>query len=78
MLKKNKSTCQDGDVENDWIRKLPEGPQRGIRSLNFKPVFRIRIRIHRIHMFLGLKDPAPDPLVRGMDPAPDPSIMKQK
>jgi hypothetical protein len=28
------------------------------------------IRIHRIHMFLGLPDP--DPLVRGMDPAPDP------
>ncbi len=31
---------------------------------------RIRIRIHRIHMFLG--HPVPDPLVRGMDP--DPSI----
>ncbi len=29
---------------------------------------RIRIRIHRIHMFLGLLDP--DPLVRGMDPDP--------
>jgi hypothetical protein len=36
------------------------------------PVF--RIRIHRIHMFLGLPDP--DPLVRGMDP--DPSIIMQK
>ncbi len=35
----------------------------------------IRIRIHRIHMFLGLLDPDPDPLVRGMDP--DPSIVKQ-
>jgi hypothetical protein len=33
-------------------------------------------RIHRIHMFLGHKDPDPDPLVRGMDP--DPSIIKQK
>jgi hypothetical protein len=31
-------------------------------------------RIHRIHMFLGYKDP--DPLVRSMDP--DPSIIKQK
>jgi hypothetical protein len=43
-------------------------------------VFRIRsrLRIHRIHMFLGLQDP--DPLVRGMDPdpAPDPSIIMQK
>ncbi len=38
------------------------------------------IRIHRIHMFLGLPDP--DPLVRGMDPDPapdpDPSIIMQK
>ena len=46
----------------------------------------IRIRIHRIHMFLGLLDPDPDPLVRGMDPDPDtaldpdrdPSIIMQK
>jgi hypothetical protein len=31
-------------------------------------------------MFLGLLDPDPDPLVRGMDPDqdPDPSIFKQK
>ncbi len=38
----------------------------------------LRIRIHRIHMFLGLHDP--DPLVRGMDPDPDPdpSIIMQK
>ncbi len=36
------------------------------------------IRIHRIHMFLGLLDPDPDPLVRGMDPDPDPSITRQK
>jgi hypothetical protein len=42
----------------------------------FTAVFRIRIRIHRIHMFLGHKDP--DPLVRGMDPDPDPTILKQK
>ncbi len=45
-----------------------------------KPV--LRIRIHRIHMFLGLPDPDPDPLVRGMDPDPaldpDPSIIMQK
>jgi hypothetical protein len=47
-----------------------------------KPV--LRIRIHRIHMFLDLPDP--DPLVRGMDPDkdpaldpdPDPSIIMQK
>jgi hypothetical protein len=46
-----------------------------------KPV--LRIRIHRIHTFLGLLDPDPDPLVRGMDPDPDaaldpdPSIIKK-
>ncbi len=38
----------------------------------------LRIRIHRIHKFLGLLDPDPGPLVRGMDPDPDPSIIKQK
>ncbi len=58
-----------------------------------KPVLRIRIRIrihririHRIHVFWGLQDPDPDPLVRGMDPDsdpsldpdPDPSIIMQK
>jgi hypothetical protein len=43
---------------------------------SIKPVLWIRIRIHRIHMFLGLPDP--DPPVRGMDPDPDPSINMQK
>ncbi len=44
-----------------------------------KPVLwiRTRIRIHRIHMFLGLPDTDPDPLVRGMDPDPDSSIIMQ-
>ncbi len=32
----------------------------------------------RIHMFLGLLDPDPNPLVRNMDPDSDPSIIKQK
>jgi hypothetical protein len=31
----------------------------------------------RIRLFLGLLDPDPDPLVRGMDPDPDPSIQKK-
>ena len=36
------------------------------------------LRIHWIHVFLGLLDP--DPLVRGMDPDPDPDPynIKQK
>jgi hypothetical protein len=40
----------------------------------------LRIRIHRIHVFLGLLDPDPDPLISGMDPDSDPdsSIIKQK
>ena len=44
----------------------------------------LRIRIHRIHVFLGLPDPNPDPLVKGIDPDldpapdPDPSIIMQK
>jgi hypothetical protein len=29
---------------------------------------RIRIQILQIHVFLGLLDPDPDPLFRGMDP----------
>jgi hypothetical protein len=37
----------------------------------FEPVY--EIRLHRIHMFLGLLDP--DPLVRAVDPDPDPSII---
>jgi hypothetical protein len=47
-------------------------------------VLRIGIRIHQIHVFLGLLDPDPDPLVRGLDPDPDPdpdldpSNIKQK
>ncbi len=38
-----------------------------------RPTPVLRIRIHRIHMFLGLPDL--DPLVRGMDP--DPSVIMQ-
>jgi hypothetical protein len=38
----------------------------------------LRIRIRRIRMFLGLLDPDPDPVVRGMNPDPDPSIIYQK
>ncbi len=34
-------------------------------------VLQIQIRIHRINVFLGLLDPDPGPLVRGMDPDPD-------
>jgi hypothetical protein len=39
---------------------------------------RIRIRIRRIHMFLGLLDPDSDPLVRGMDPAGSGSFYHQE
>jgi hypothetical protein len=47
-----------------------------VLRLSVKAVLRIWIRIH---VFLGLLDPDPDPLVRGMDTDPglDPSIIKQ-
>jgi hypothetical protein len=47
------------------------------KRIVLQAVLRIQIRF-RIHMFLGLLDPGPDPLVRGMDPNPDLSIIKQK
>jgi hypothetical protein len=46
-------------------KRLSEDPL-GLRA----PV----LRIHQIHMFLGLLDPDPDPSVRGMDPDPDPAL----
>ncbi len=45
--------------------------------MNYKAVLRIRTRI-RIHAFLGLLFPDPDPLVTVMYPDPDPSVIKQK
>ncbi len=39
---------------------------------NSEPVLRIRIRIHQIHMFLGLLDPDPNPVVRWMNPGSTP------
>ncbi len=60
------------------------GPENQVFNQVFFAVFRIRIRIHRIHMFLGLLDPDPgsgsgsisqkhgseDP-----DPDPPPNVM---
>ncbi len=34
-----------------------------------------RIRIHRIHKFLGLLDPDPDLLISGIDPDPHQNVM---
>jgi hypothetical protein len=46
--------------------------REGLRISFYLAVLRIRIRIHirfrRIRMFLGLLDPDPDLLVRGMAP----------
>jgi hypothetical protein len=55
---------------------------KGTLVSGVQAVFRIRIRIHRFHVFFGLPDP--DALIRGMDPDPaldpdpDPSIIMQK
>jgi hypothetical protein len=51
----------------------------GLGPIYIRVVLRIqiRIRIHRIRMFLGNLDPDPDPLVRGMDPDPLSSSTKK-
>ncbi len=61
------------DLDPDPYPKLGKSWIR-TSDLYSRPVKAVlRIRIHRIHVLLGLLDP--DPLVRGMDP--DPSIIKQ-
>ncbi len=50
-------------------------PRKSVKEL-WHSALRILIRIHQIHMFLGLPDP--DPLDRSMDPDPNPSIIMQK
>jgi hypothetical protein len=68
----NRSQIHEGETEHDF------GNNEAAQFLSWESVLRIRIRslirIHRIHMFLGLSDPDPDPLVRGMDPDPDPAL----
>ncbi len=66
--------CQEEALQSryqGWNQYYASGP--GLGSKRFWAVFQIRIRIHPIHMFLGLPDP--DPLIRSMDPDPDPSII---
>jgi hypothetical protein len=42
-------------------------------------VFKAVLRVPGPNLYiLGLMDPVPDPLVRGIDPDPDPSIIMQK
>jgi hypothetical protein len=55
----------------EQIYEKREGSRAGFGAVS--PVLRIRI-----HMFLDLLDPDPDPLVRGMDPDPEPIIIKPK
>ncbi len=72
-------TAAGRQVREIQSRRTPWSNQAGCNKFcnnHFKlrsilPVF--PIRIHRIHMFLGLPDP--DPFVRGMDPDPDPSVI---
>jgi hypothetical protein len=62
LARYRKHCCQVQESPHGHSRQKP----RPLGDLS--PVF--RIRIHRIHMFLGFMDPDPDPLVRGMDPDP--------
>jgi hypothetical protein len=72
--------CKNTDIHIAQVLSFKAKPMFSTAGPFFsrtsQAVFRIRIRIQRIHMFLGLPDPNPDPLVRGMDP--DPSVIKQK
>ncbi len=52
----------------EFLTETHQVPQKNPRNvlvqlLFFRPVLRIRIQIHQIHMFLGLLDPNPDPLI---------------
>jgi hypothetical protein len=61
--------------------QIPPGRVTDLQVISLTVLrIRIRIRIGRICMFLGLLDLDPDPLVRGIDPDPalDPSIIMQK
>jgi hypothetical protein len=66
-----------GEKDDDY--KLFSSVAFTMRAENILFCSVFRIRIHRINVFLGLPDPDPDPLVRGMDPDPaldpDPSII---
>ncbi len=55
-----------------WRKLTHKSASDGGKNQLCAPV--LRIRIHRIHVVLGLPDP--DPLA--MDPDPDSSIIKQK
>jgi hypothetical protein len=73
------SSTEEDDTEEDEDSgqvKEEDSEEEEEDDEDFQAVLQIRIRIHRIHMFLGPLDP--DPLVRGMDPEPDPSIIMQK
>jgi hypothetical protein len=75
----------------DYHKWLANRTNRTVKKHNFIPTEYLKIHNQqtyhalgkntritriRIHMFLVLQDPDPDPLVTGMDP--DPSIIMQK
>ncbi len=72
LLIKRKTKCKDFifGVMSRLVSEL--NPHCGQLLDSVVPESMLRIRIHRIHMFLGLPDP--DPLVRGIDPDPDPAV----
>ncbi len=63
-------------MEKTEVDDLKNGMEKERCKINyFQAVLRIRIRIwiRRIRMFLGLLDPDPSSLVKGMDPDPAPA-----
>jgi hypothetical protein len=65
-------------TERPQVRGAEWGGHPGNLHKQNNSITVLRIRIQRIHVFLGLLNPDPDPLVRGMDPDPDTSIIKKK
>jgi hypothetical protein len=59
-----------------WECHCPKSVHRLTKRMSFSYTG-LRIRIHRIRMFLGLLDLDRDPLVRGSDPDLDPFIIKK-
>ncbi len=67
------SSLADGKITEKLVARGSRPPLT-LKFITLAAVFRIQIQI-QIHMFLGLLDPNPDPIVKSMDP--DPSSIQQ-
>jgi hypothetical protein len=63
IVKNIKDLAINPTVSSELAFILRKITLRAKSQVSYFPVLRIRIRIHRIHMFLGLLDPDPDPSI---------------